>query len=209
MMVTSSAYRQTSERNQRDLALGQRIDPENRLLWKRAVERLDAEEIRDSMLAASGELDPAIGGPSVPTTRPRRTVLTRVVRNSRDLFLEAFDAPDGNSTTPRRNTTTAATQALLLINGDWTLARAKALAARLERLEPSSTDDRDRIVLAYRLTLGRRPEPDEIADGLSFVERQASRVAPAGKPSNIQASHEALVDFCHVLLNSNEFLYVD
>jgi hypothetical protein len=209
MMVTSSAYRQTSERNQRDLALGQRIDPENRLLWKRAVERLDAEEIRDSMLAASGELDPAIGGPSVPTTRPRRTVLTRVVRNSRDLFLEAFDAPDGNSTTPRRNTTTAATQALLLINGDWTLARAKALAARLERLEPSSTDDRDRIVLAYRSTLGRRPEPDEIADGLSFVERQASRVAPAGKPSNIQASHEALVDFCHVLLNSNEFLYVD
>ena len=135
------------------------------------------------MLAASGELDPAIGGPSVPTSRPRRTVVTRVVRNARDPFLEAFDAPDGNATTPRRNTTTAATQALLLINGDWTLARAKAVAARLERLEPSSTDDRDRIVLAYRLALGRRPEPDEIAEGLSFIERQASS-AHAAPPSD-------------------------
>ena len=155
LLLTSSTYRQTSERNPRDLALGQRIDPENRLLWKRSVERLDAEEIRDAMLAVSGELDPVIAGPSVPTSRPRRTVFTRVVRNTRDQFLAAFDAPDGNATTPRRNTTTAATQALLLINGDWTLARAKAVAARLE---PSSIDASDRIVLAYRLALGRRPE---------------------------------------------------
>jgi hypothetical protein len=59
------------------------------------------------------------------------------------------------------------------------------------------------------LAFGRRPEPDEIADGLSFVERQASRLAPAAKRSNKQVSHEAFVDFCHVLLNSNEFLYVD
>jgi len=209
LIMTSSAYRQTSERNPRDLDLGRRIDPENRLLWKRAVARLDAEEIRDAMLAVSGELDPAIAGPSVRASLPRRTVLTQVVRNARDLFLEAFDAPDGNSTMPRRNTTTAATQALLLINGEWTLARAKAVAARLERLEPSSTDDRDRIVLAYRLVFGRRPEPDEITDGLSFVERQTSRVAPAATRSTLKANHEALVDFCHVLLNSNEFLYVD
>jgi hypothetical protein len=206
LILTSSTYRQTSERNPRDLALGQRIDPENRLLWKRSIERLDAEEIRDAMLAVSGELDPVIAGPSVPTSRPRRTVFTRVVRNTRDQFLEAFDAPDGNSTTPRRNTTTAATQALLLINGDWTLARAKAVATRLE---PSSTDASDRIVLAYRLALGRRPEPGEIADGLSFVKQQATRLTPSAQRSDLQASHEALVDFCHVLLNSNEFLYVD
>jgi Protein of unknown function (DUF1553) len=186
--------------------LGQRIDPENRLLWKRTIERLDAEEIRDAMLAVSGELDPVIAGPSVPTSRPRRTVFTRVVRNVRDQFLEAFDAPDGNSTTPRRNSTTAATQALLMINGDWTLARAKAVAARLE---PSSTDASDRIVLAYRLALGRRPEPGEIADGLTFVKQQATRLTPSAQRSDLQASREALVDFCHVLLNSNEFLYVD
>ena len=145
----------------------------------------------------------------MPTSRPRRSVLTRVVRNARDLFLESFDAPDGNSTTPRRNTTTAATQALLLINGNWTLARAKALAARVERLEPFSTDDRDRIVWAYRLAFGRDPEPDEIADTISFVERQASHCTPAANRSNEQARRDAFVDFCHVLLNSNEFLYVD
>jgi hypothetical protein len=209
LILTSASYRQASQRNPHDLALGQRIDPENRLLWKRTVERLDAEEIRDTTLATSGELDPAIGGPSVPTSRPRRTVLTRVIRNARDLFLEAFDAPDGNATTPRRNTTTAATQALLLINGDWTLARAKAIAARLERLEPSSTDDRDRIILAYRLAFGRKPEPDEISDAMSFVERQRSCITQAAKRSHEQAAHAAFVDFCHVLLNSNEFLYVD
>ena len=63
--------------------------------------------------------------------------------------------------------------------------------------------------LAYRLALGRRPEPGEIADGLSFVKQQATRLTPSAQRSDLQASHEALVDFCHVLLNSNEFLYVD
>ena len=103
-----------------------------------------------------------IGGPSAPTSQPRRTIDTRTIRNTRDALLDAFDAPDGNTTTPRRNTTTTATQALLLINGDWALARAEALARRLERLEPASNDDRDRIVLAYRLAFGRRPEPEEL-----------------------------------------------
>ena len=65
--------------------------------------------------------------------------------------------PTAHVTTARRNTTTTATQALLLINGDWTLARAEALAARLERLEPASNDDRGRIILAYRLAFGRVP----------------------------------------------------
>ena len=161
------------------------------MLWKRTVQRLDAEEIRDAMLAVSGELDPAIGGPSVPTTQPRRTIDTRVIRNTRDALLDAFDAPDGTCSTPRRNTTTTATQALLLINGDWTLARAKALAARLERLEPSSTDDRDRIVLAYRLAFGRQPEPDEIAEAMAFHRSagQPARRTPAQR-SNTAADHD-------------------
>ena len=208
LILTSATYRQAAQRSESDLAAGQRIDPENRLLWKRTVQRLDAEEIRDAMLAASGELDPAIGGPSVPTSRPRRTIDTRVIRNSRDALLDAFDAADGTSSTPRRNTTTTATQALLLINGEWALARAKALAARLERLEPSSTDDRDRIVLAYRLAFGRQPEPDEIAEAMAFIKRQAKLLPHSAQRSITAADHDALVDFCHVLLNSNEFLYV-
>jgi hypothetical protein len=209
LIITSAAYRQAAKRNARDLASGQRVDPENRLLWKRSVQRLDAEEIRDAMLAASGELGPAIGGPSVPTSQPRRTIDTRVIRNARDTMLDAFDAPDGNATIARRNTTTTATQALLLINGEWALARAGGLAARIARSQDGPTSYHDRVVSAYRLTVGRVPEPEEISESISFLSRQSDVPRPAGKRANSQPGHGALVDFCHVLLNSNEFLYVD
>jgi len=209
LILLSATYRQASERSVHDLALARRIDPANRLLWKRTVERLDAEEIRDAMLATSGELEPVIGGPSVPIKSPRRTIDCRVVRNLPDALLDAFDAPDGNSTTPRRIATTTATQALFLINGGWALARAQAFAARLERLEPTSADDRDRVVLAYRLAVGRQPEPDELAAAVAFLDRHAHLARAPARRSNATADQMALVDFCHVLLNSNEFLYID
>jgi hypothetical protein len=209
LILTSAAYRQSAVCGERELASGQRIDPRNRLHWRRNVQRLDAEEIRDAMLAVSGELDPAIGGPSTPASRPRRTIDTRVVRNAPDTLLDAFDAPDGNATTALRNTTTTAMQALLLINGDWTLARGEAFAARLEREVPAGDDDRGRIALAYRLAVGRLPEPDEAAEGLSFLSRQSDFPVSTGKRSNSAGRHAALVDFCHVLLNSNEFLYLE
>src|SRR5262249_38755242 len=99
---------------------------------------------------------------------------------------------------------TTSTQALLLINGGWTLARARALAARIDRGAPDSAAA-ERIIRAYRLTLGRSPEPDEFAEALAFLDRQ-SRLTHRAGPS---ADYAALVDFCHVLLNSNEFLYLD
>ena len=208
MILTSSAYRQAAWRTQSELASARRVDPENRLLWKQVVHRLDAEEIRDAMLAVSGELDPAIGGPSVEVSRPRRTIETRVLRNARDPLLDAFDAPDATATTSRRDTTTTSTQALLLINGGWALARARAVADRLEHVEPASVGARARIVLAYRMTLGRRPEPEEIAEAAVFLDRQ-SRTSRLPAFRSKRDDHAALVDFCHVLLNSNAFLYVD
>ena len=107
LILTSAVYRQAAQRTESDLAAGQRLDPENRLLWKRTVQRLDAEEIRDAMLAASGELAETIGGPSVPTSQPRRTIDTRVIRNIRDALLDAFDSADAIASTraairPRR-----------------------------------------------------------------------------------------------------------
>ncbi len=209
LILLSATYRQASKRSMRDLAVARRIDPANRLLWKRTVQRIDAEEIRDAMLVTSGELEPLIGGPSVPTSAPRRTIDCRVVRNLPDALLAAFDAPDGNSTAPRRIATTTATQALLLINGNWTLARAQAFAARLERLEPASADDRGRVVLAYRLAFGRQPEPAELAAAVAFLGRQAHLARAPARRSSATAEQNALVDFCHVLLNSNEYLYVD
>jgi hypothetical protein len=205
LIVTSATYRQSSERTVQDIALARRVDPENRLLWKRTVQRLDAEEIRDAMLAISGELEQAIGGPSVATSQPRRTIDTRAIRNIHDALLDAFDAPDGSATTAQRSTTTSATQALLLINGEWPLARARALASRLEREQLGSSDDRDKIVLAYRWVFGHRPDPGELTHAVAFLGRQSN----LAQLPRTRAAREALVDFCHVLFNSNEFLYVD
>ena len=129
MIVTSAAYRQASHRPLDEVVRAARIDPENRLLWKQTVRRLDAEEIRDAMLAVSGELDPRIGGPAEASSQNRRSIETRILRNAPDAFLTAFDAPDGSGSTPRRDTTTTSTQALLLLNGKWTLARAGASPA--------------------------------------------------------------------------------
>jgi hypothetical protein len=209
LIVLSATYRQASKRSAHDLAVARRIDPANRLLWKRSVDRLDAEEIRDAMLATSGEIEPVIGGPSVPVTAPRRTVDCRVVRNLPDALLDAFDAPDGSSTAPRRIATVTATQALLLINGGWTLARARAFAGHLERLEPASADNQERVALAYRLAFGRQPEPDELAQAVAFLDRQAHLTQSPARRANETIDQTALVDFCHVLLNSNEFLYID
>jgi hypothetical protein len=209
LIVTSATYRQSAQREPSDLVAGQRVDPENRLLWKHSVQRLDADEIRDAMLAASGEVTSTIGGASGTPAETRRAIDTRLVRNTRDPLLGAFDAPDGNATVPRRDTTTTATQALLLINGDWALARARALAGRAERSSAASADDRERIVLVYRLAFGRHPDRAELAEALTFLSRQSALAAGPKRRVNLEAYRAALVDFCHVILNSNEFIYID
>ncbi|MGH7128039.1 MAG: DUF1553 domain-containing protein, partial [Planctomycetaceae bacterium] len=175
------------------------LDPDNRLLGRWVVRRLDAEQIRDAVLSVTGELDPKTGGPSVDHSVPRRTVYAKVIRNDHDPLLEAFDAPGRITSRSDRNVTTSSTQALLMINGPWLLARAKALAARLGR---SGETDADRITLAFRLCYGRVPTPQELLTAEAFLSGQSARIGPADRT-------EALTDFCHVLLNSNEFLYVD
>ena len=170
LIVTSAAYRQASRRPLDEVVQAARIDPEDRLLWKQTVRRLDAEEIRDAILAVSGEIDPRMGGPSEEASRNRRTIETRIMRNAPDAMLTAFDAPDGSGSTPRRDTTTTSTQALLLLNGPWTLARAHGLAGRLERLAPDSIGQRDRVQLAYLLAMGRPAEPGEVEEAAAFLE---------------------------------------
>ncbi len=209
LIVTSSSYRQSAKRQPRDLAAAERVDPENRLLWKRTVQRLDAQEIRDAMLATSDELEVRMGGPSGLSKETRRTIDTRIIRNSPDPLLEIFDAPDGNATTAQRNSTTTAPQALFLVNGEWVLARAERFAARLENSLPASNQHEERIALAFRLALGRMPEREETAESVEFLGRQARSSGAAPHRVDALVDHAALVDFCHVLFNSNEFLYVD
>ncbi|MDX2037513.1 MAG: DUF1549 and DUF1553 domain-containing protein [Isosphaeraceae bacterium] len=226
LMVTSATYRQSS-RSRPEAA---RIDPENTLLWRASRRRMEAEAIRDAMLAVSGELNPKMGGPGVrppiekevealifteaevvdlwpetpdPREHLRRSLYLFRKRNVRYPMFDAFDAPDTQSACPERSRSTHALQALVLLNSDFASARARGLA---ERLEKDATTPDDRVSLAYRRVLGRRPDAGELASALEFLDRQtavAAREQPAEPPSRL-----ALVDFCTAMLNRNEFLYI-
>ncbi len=170
MILTSSTYRQSSVHPQ--AAAGRLKDPEGRLLWRFPVRRLQAEEIRDAMLAASGELDLAMGGPSVDVNQPRRTVYTKQLRNIRDPLLEAFDLPQAFASEAGRNSTTTATQSLLLINNRWPLERAEAFAKRLRK---SGATHAELATSAWRLAYGREPSMAELEASIAFLDRGAPK----------------------------------
>ncbi len=176
-VVASATYRRAAVHPAPEA--GRLKDPENRLLWKSATRRLEAEAVRDAMLLASGEFDSHMGGPAVDPNLPRRTVYTKVQRNTRDPLLDAFDAPETFSSVPGRNSTTTATQALLMINGRWPLERAQAFARRLRAAGAATNPDLVRA--AYRIAFGRLPSPDELARGVAFLQKSA----PAANESDL------------------------
>jgi hypothetical protein len=198
LLVTSTTYKQSALSPASEAAL--KKDPENRLWWRMNTRRLDAEEIRDAILAASGKLNLATGGPSVEPKEPRRSVYAKLRRNAREPLLEVFDAPEGLASTAQRNVTTTPTQALLMFNSPFLLDQAKSFAARVQRESAADAIDR-----AYQLALGRKASLEEKQQAEAFVQDQASRIG--GQPE--AARQAAFVDFCHALLNANEFLYVD
>ena len=124
-----------------------------------------------------------------------RAVYLKVLRNDHEPTLEVFDAPDGIFTTPIRNVTTTSTQSLFMINGPWMIERARSFARRVNA--DSSLTLAQRVATAYALALGRPPNEAETSAAVQQLQ------------TNSAQSDEALVDLCHVLLNSNEFLYVD
>src|SRR5262249_8761087 len=188
-MVTSAAYRQASHGPEATASATK--DPANKWLARMTLRPLAAEQIRDGATAASGELDSRGGGEASEWSKgSRRAVYLKVLRNRQEPTLDAFDAPDGIFTTPLRNVTTTPTQSLFMINGPWTMQRAKAFARRLNR-ESSQTLDQ-RVATAYAFAFGRPPTAAETADALRFLQ------------TNPAKSDDALVDLCHVLLNSNE-----
>ena len=203
MIVTSATYRQSAFHPQMEAA--QAIDPENHLLWRANIRRLDAEQVRDAMLVASGELDRRLGGPTVLGKTPRRSLYVRRMRNSPDALLSAFDTVSGFHSVAVRDRTTTPTQTLLMLNGDQVLARADAIARRIEN---ETQGDVEQVVLAYRLVLGKRPDPEQRERVIQFLQAQYRR-ARSSLPTDQQAAHAALVDLCHVLINGNAFLYVE
>ncbi|CAN5162716.1 hypothetical protein BH11PLA2_BH11PLA2_33300 [soil metagenome] len=172
-IVLSATYRQSATHP--DAAAGRLKDPENKLLWKAPVRRLEAEQIRDAIFAVTGELSEKAGGPGSAATDPRRSIYCKVMRNARDPLLDVFDAPYWFSSASSRDTTTTPVQSLLLFNSPKLLERAKTFANRLEREEP---DAMKRVALAYRLAYGRAPTEKETAVAMTFIAEQPAKIDP-------------------------------
>jgi hypothetical protein len=169
-------------------------DRDNSLFWRRPARRLDAEAIRDSLLAVSGQLDETIFGPgTLDEASKRRSIYFTMKRSKLVPSLVIFDAPDGTVGVGERPTTTVAPQALLLMNN-----------ANVRRVGASSRSPEEAVHRAYRLALSRDATPDELAEGVAFVTTQEASYK--GKPN---ARDLALADYCQVVMCLNEFVYVD
>lgn len=233
LIADSSVYRQSTYRRAADETPppAAEVDPDNRLYWCRLRRRLSAEQIRDALLAAADQLNSQMYGPGVRPELPpnfssreswkvsedvsqrnRRSVYIYAKRNLRYPLLEAFDFPDMHESCAARAQTTIAPQALMLLNSNLVLASAEAFARAL--LADQGDAQLESIVeSAYLASLGRSPLAEEVEQGAEFIRRQVELVeasqadAEAENPTDSLAT--AVADFCHVLFNSNEFIYLE
>ena len=208
-----------------------RADPENRLLWRQNLRRLDAEAIRDSLLATSGQLNLEMGGrgffPKLSANvlasqsrpgngwgesddwqRSRRSLYMYLKRTLGVPMMEALDLPVPDKPEPARQTTTIAPQALILMNNDFVDHQAKALATRLLR----TTDGSDAACIdrVFWLALSRSPSPDERRTLAAFCRRQRLAAKESGRAnSDQQAQRLAVIELSRLVFNLNEFVYLD
>ncbi len=214
---------------------GESLDPDNRLLWRMPRRRLEAEILRDALLAAGGRLDDKVGGGESseflwkqaevlgggdvkirPNTLKsddpyysasvRRSLYLPVVRNMLPDVLALFDAADPNGVTSVRNDTTVPAQALFMLNHPFVRERALDFARLL--LADGKLDEPNRIALAYVRAFSRPPESEESADAISYLRDYAARAAALGKNES-EIHLAAWQSFCQSLFCSNEFLYLD
>jgi hypothetical protein len=208
LLLTSRAYQMASQ----DLTANVAIDPENRKFWRMPRQRLEAEIIRDQILAVSGALDPTLGGPSIfpyidpdlfeesskrtwrgkPDTDPstwRRSLYVFLKRSIRYPMFETFDQPNLVNSADRRNRTTIAPQALILTNNGMVLTQARQFADRLRREAGASAEAQ--VDRAFRLALARPPDAVERARSVAFL----------------RSAGATLEAFCLAIFNLNEFVY--
>jgi len=197
-------------------------DPENLLYGRATIQRLEAEEVRDAMLAVSGQLDRTLGGSLLNVknrayffdhtskdltdySSPRRSIYLPVVRNNvYDLF-QLLDYPDAAIPTGDRSTTTVAPQALLMMNSDFVAKASTELATRL--LSQQQADDATRISEMYQLAYGRDVTPEEVEQSRSFVTEIEKALQPTD-PDPANRHRRAWATLCQVVLAANEFIYL-
>jgi hypothetical protein len=228
MILMSAVYRQVTVAKRRT---PQSVDPDNRLLWHKSPLRLEAEVLRDAMLAAAGTLNLEPFGPAFKPPIPADAMVARNTqspyptdakddastrRRSVYMFhkrvvpyplLQAFDRPDAQQACGRRDETTVAPQALSLLNDAFVRARAVEMAGRLIG---EGGDDASLANLAFELALSRPPTASERSAAIEFVDSQTDRrqARDAGKPAT-EVRTQAVADFCQALFSTNEFLYID
>ena len=224
LMLNSATYQQGTDFDEKKSA----IDPENRLVWRRRPLRLEAEALRDSMLAIAGTLNPAAFGPGFKPPIPAEAVQARNMKDAypkdaadspatrrRTIYMfhkrvvqyplmQAFDAPDAQQSCGGRMNTTVAPQALALLNDPFIRLRAEELAKRLQTA--AGDDGVAQIRLAFQLCLNRDPAPGDLADGLDFIAKQT---VARSQQDAVNAPGLALIDFCQSLFGLNEFSYID
>jgi hypothetical protein len=220
-MVTSATYRQASTAsflNPDPRTLNPTADPENRLLWHMPARRLEAEAIRDSVLAVSGRLSDQQSGPSVlphitshmegrgkPQSGPldgegRRSIYLNARRNFLTPMLLAFDYPVTFTPIGRRGTSAIPAQALTLMNDPFVLAEAQRWAEKTRPESGSSAEQR--IATLYETAFARPPTADELTDAIDFLQTQSLRHATGSDDIRVWT------DFCHVLINVKEFIFI-
>ena len=223
-IVTSSVYRQASFAPRETVMEAREIDPTNRLLWRARLRRVEAEVVRDSILAAAGQLDPSIGGPPVPLEyRPdgrvlvaskglptpsaafRRSVYLLNRRIYNPSFLSVFDKPIVTGSVCRRDVSAVALQSLSMMNDEFVVEQSRKLAARVATEAGLSSDAAIRRL--FRLTLGREPSRQE----RDLCNRMLARQTELYRADSPDKSPElaALADLCQTILNMNEFLYLE
>jgi len=221
LIVMSKTYRQASIHPQQ--ATYSARDPDNRLWWRAERRRHDVEALRDAMLAVSGQIDLRVGGPSFkptisaealeglsrksaawtaspPEEQRRRSLYIYSQRSLLAPLLTTFDFCDTTQPCGQRDVSTVAPQALALLNGAFAHEQSQALARRV--VTEAGADPVARVKTAWRLALGRDPGPDERVLAIEHVVR-IQQSAPTDNPEF------GLASLCHVLINSNEFIYVD
>ncbi|MSQ96942.1 MAG: DUF1553 domain-containing protein [Gemmataceae bacterium] len=206
LIMTSAVYMQSNEIGAQspgsaDPGLSRmKIDPANRLWWRHPTRRLEAEAIRDNLLAVAGTLDATMyGSGTLDGNSPRRSVYLTVKRSQMIPFLTMFDVPEALQSIGERSVTTVPTQSLAFMNSPLVRGAAQKLAARAR-----AKTDEESVEQAYLIALARRPTDGERQRMTSFIARQAESY---GKTP--QARDQALTDFCQVLVCLNEFIYVD